>query len=175
MTGMYQSRVIPSQGTINLGARGPRTFVRRHIVSGCPVIPPKNSEARGMRDRMEEKILQSREKKPGSFSNSCTVVLFSLLLTARGTRSNTYSPYLLCFRFLSIVYFATGHPDLDLHHFGHLTLDQGKGEPIRSPNSIKEEELLNFAASVHSFVLIRPESAQKKRRISNFYGFVAYF
>jgi len=29
-----------SQVTINLGTRGPRTFVRGHIVSGCPVTPP---------------------------------------------------------------------------------------------------------------------------------------
>jgi len=29
-----------SQGTINLGTRGPRTFVVGHIVSGRPVTPP---------------------------------------------------------------------------------------------------------------------------------------
>jgi len=29
-----------SQGTTNLGTRGPRTFVRGHIVLGCPVTPP---------------------------------------------------------------------------------------------------------------------------------------
>ena len=28
------------QGTINLGTRGPRTFVRGHIVLGRPVTPP---------------------------------------------------------------------------------------------------------------------------------------
>ena len=39
MTGMYQSRDIVSQGTINLGTRGPRTFVRGHNVSGRPVTP----------------------------------------------------------------------------------------------------------------------------------------
>jgi len=41
MTGMYQSRDIISQGTINLGTRGPRTFGRGHIVSGRLVIPPE--------------------------------------------------------------------------------------------------------------------------------------
>jgi len=38
---MYQSREIVSQGTINLGTRGPKTFVRGHIVSGRPVTQPK--------------------------------------------------------------------------------------------------------------------------------------
>jgi len=33
MTGMYQSRDSGSQGTINVGTRGSRTFVRGHIVS----------------------------------------------------------------------------------------------------------------------------------------------
>jgi len=40
MTGKYQSWDIVSQGTINLGTRGPRTFVRGHIVSGRAVTPP---------------------------------------------------------------------------------------------------------------------------------------
>jgi len=40
MTGMYQSRDIVLQGTINLGTRVPRTFVRGHIVLGRPVNPP---------------------------------------------------------------------------------------------------------------------------------------
>jgi len=40
MTGMFQCRDIVSPGTINLGTRGPRTFVRVHIVSGRPVTPP---------------------------------------------------------------------------------------------------------------------------------------
>ena len=40
MTGMYQCRNIVSPGTINFGTRGPRTFVRGHIVSGRPVTPP---------------------------------------------------------------------------------------------------------------------------------------
>jgi len=40
MTGMYQSRDIVSQGTINLGTRGPRTFVQGHIVTGRPFTPP---------------------------------------------------------------------------------------------------------------------------------------
>jgi len=40
MTGIYQSRDIVSQGTINLGTMGSRTFVRGHIASGCPVTPP---------------------------------------------------------------------------------------------------------------------------------------
>jgi len=40
MTGMYQSRDIVSQGTINLGTRCPRTFVRGHSVWGRPVTPP---------------------------------------------------------------------------------------------------------------------------------------
>jgi hypothetical protein len=37
---MYQSRDIVSQGTIDLGTRGPRTFVQGHIVSGRPFTPP---------------------------------------------------------------------------------------------------------------------------------------
>ena len=40
MTGMYQSRDIVSQGTINLGTRAPTTLVRGHVVSGRPVTPP---------------------------------------------------------------------------------------------------------------------------------------
>jgi len=34
---MYHSRDFVSQGTINLGTRCPRTFVRGHIVSVRPV------------------------------------------------------------------------------------------------------------------------------------------
>jgi len=41
MPGMFQSREILSQGTINLGTRGPRTFVRGHIVLGRPFTPPQ--------------------------------------------------------------------------------------------------------------------------------------
>ena len=37
---MYQFRDIVSQGTINGGTRGPRTFVRGHLISGRPVTPP---------------------------------------------------------------------------------------------------------------------------------------
>jgi len=40
---MFQSRDIVSQGTIHLGARGPRTFVLGHIVLGRPVNPPSYS------------------------------------------------------------------------------------------------------------------------------------
>jgi len=40
MTGMYRSKDIGSQGTINVGTRGSRTFVRGHIVQGYPVTPP---------------------------------------------------------------------------------------------------------------------------------------
>jgi len=36
MTGMFQSKDIVSQGTINLVIRGPRTIVRRHIVWDTP-------------------------------------------------------------------------------------------------------------------------------------------
>ena len=36
MTWMYHWRVIVSSETINLGTRGPRTFVQGHIVSGRP-------------------------------------------------------------------------------------------------------------------------------------------
>jgi len=39
MTGMYQSRDIVSQGTIDLVTRGPRTFVLGHIVSERLVTP----------------------------------------------------------------------------------------------------------------------------------------
>jgi len=40
MAGLYQCRDIVSLGTINLGTRGPRTFVRGHIVWGRSVTPP---------------------------------------------------------------------------------------------------------------------------------------
>jgi len=40
---MFQSRDVVSQGTINLGTRGPRRFVQEHIVSGRPVTPPVDS------------------------------------------------------------------------------------------------------------------------------------
>jgi len=38
---MHQSRDIASQGTIDMGTWGPRTFVRGRIVLGRPVIPPR--------------------------------------------------------------------------------------------------------------------------------------
>jgi len=40
MIGMYQCRDIVSQGTISLAIRGPRTFVRGHIVTGRHVTLP---------------------------------------------------------------------------------------------------------------------------------------
>jgi len=43
MTGMHQYRDIVSHGTINLGNRGPRTFVWGHILSGRSVTPPNKS------------------------------------------------------------------------------------------------------------------------------------
>ena len=42
MTGMYKSRDIVSQGTINLGDQGSQDVRRGHIVSGRPVTPPVN-------------------------------------------------------------------------------------------------------------------------------------
>jgi len=44
MTGMYQSRDLVWQGTINFGTGGPRTFVKGHIVKGRPVTPPIRSD-----------------------------------------------------------------------------------------------------------------------------------
>jgi len=40
MTGMYQCRDIVFPGLFISGIRGPRKFVRGHIVSGHPIIPP---------------------------------------------------------------------------------------------------------------------------------------
>ena len=39
---MYQARDIVLQGTIKLGTRGLRTFVREHIILGRSVTPPLN-------------------------------------------------------------------------------------------------------------------------------------
>jgi len=68
MTGMYQSGNIVSQGTINLGTRGSRTFVQGHIFSGHPVTSPQlvcNPAKKLYSSYQNKRLVQWKDKKTG--------------------------------------------------------------------------------------------------------------